>query len=884
MADSPFRIKKSAVLVPVATPSLTQQGELAYDSSDDKLKVRGASTTDAVVSENKTQDLNNKTIESSVIDADLNTISNIDNADIKAGAAIEVAKLAALTTNRAVQSNGSGVLEPSSVTSTELGHLSGVTSAIQTQLNSKVDEVASTDNAIVRFDGTGGAVQNSAVVISDANALTGATSIVVDSLTIDNATISSTANPLLLVAASGFDVNMTVAGGAAVGIQGGPLRLPEISTPATPSSGFGHMYFKSDGFAYQQNDDGTETKIGEGAGGINYIENPDAESSTSGWATYADAASSRPVDGTGGSPNVTWTRSTSSPLRGVASFLFTKDAANRQGQGASYDFTIDNADLARVLQISFDYEIASGTYSGGTSSTDSDLIVYIYRTTATGRLIEPSVIKLDGGVAGVKYSYRGEFQSDSDATGYRLILHVATTSASAFTVKFDNVVLGPSQNVNGAIVGPWQDYPSIPTLGGYSVQPTIDYLKWRRVGDILQVNLRVSGGTLSASDWTLPLPAGLVAASTTLRAMGVGNSESSTASRKELVAWTSATSAFFVSAQSDFSGGTLVGTALAGGSNRITIIAETPIVGWGATATLGQDADTRVLAMEAYKASGAQTSSGSYQDVSSLTLVKTDGLNFDATTGIGTITVAGWYLLDAQVGFDYNAAGVRYVAIDVNGTRVAYDTNEPLATNTTLCHTQKIVYLVAGNTFKMQAFQNSGGNLNYATTEGFRPRLSAMRMSGPSQMAASEVVALKYLNTAGTSITSAVVDVPFATKVFDTHNAFNGATGVFTAPATGKYRITGNLYSQAVTLSTSQSFDIRFKVTSTPEGLSAATLIKQLTYGNGASIAATANASEIYDLVAGNTLQISAASDVTVGLSTSSGRNFICIERIGGIG
>jgi len=390
MSNDSFKIRKSAVILPVSGPTLNEQGELAYDSAVDKLKVRGASTTDSVVTEDKTQDLNNKTIESSTIDADLNTITNIENADIKAGAAIALNKLAALTANRAAQTDGSGVLQTSSVTSTELGHLSGVTSAIQTQLNSKVDEVASTDNAIVRFDGTGGAVQNSSVIISDANAITGVTALTVDSLTIDGATISSTANPVLLTAASGSDINMTVSGGAAVGVQGGPLRLPEIATPATPSSNYGHLYFKSDGFLYQQNDDGTETKVGEGAGGINYIENPDAESSTAGWATYADAAASRPVDGTGGSPNVTWTRSTSSPLRGVASFLFTKDAANRQGQGASYDLTIDSADQARVLQISFDYEIASGTYSGGTSSTDSDLIVYIYRTTATGRLIEPS--------------------------------------------------------------------------------------------------------------------------------------------------------------------------------------------------------------------------------------------------------------------------------------------------------------------------------------------------------------------------------------------------------------------------------------------------------------------------------------------------------------
>ncbi len=43
----------------------------------------------------------------------------------------------ALTANRALISNGSGVVSPSNVTATELDYLSGVTAAVQTQINSK---------------------------------------------------------------------------------------------------------------------------------------------------------------------------------------------------------------------------------------------------------------------------------------------------------------------------------------------------------------------------------------------------------------------------------------------------------------------------------------------------------------------------------------------------------------------------------------------------------------------------------------------------------------------------------------------------------------------------------------------------------------------------
>ncbi len=60
----------------------------------------------------------------------------IVNADVNAGAAIDVSKLAALTASRIVTSDASGFLTTTaSPTLTELSYLGGVTSAIQTQLN-----------------------------------------------------------------------------------------------------------------------------------------------------------------------------------------------------------------------------------------------------------------------------------------------------------------------------------------------------------------------------------------------------------------------------------------------------------------------------------------------------------------------------------------------------------------------------------------------------------------------------------------------------------------------------------------------------------------------------------------------------------------------------
>jgi hypothetical protein len=64
-------------------------------------------------------------------------IAGLTNTEVDASAAIALSKLASLTGNRVLTSNGSGVIAASSVTDTELGYLAGVTSAIQTQLSTK---------------------------------------------------------------------------------------------------------------------------------------------------------------------------------------------------------------------------------------------------------------------------------------------------------------------------------------------------------------------------------------------------------------------------------------------------------------------------------------------------------------------------------------------------------------------------------------------------------------------------------------------------------------------------------------------------------------------------------------------------------------------------
>lgn len=68
----------------------------------------------------------------------LNLSTSIVNTDISASAAIALTKLATTTISRALVSDGSGNISPATTTSTEIGYVNGVTSAIQTQLDAKI--------------------------------------------------------------------------------------------------------------------------------------------------------------------------------------------------------------------------------------------------------------------------------------------------------------------------------------------------------------------------------------------------------------------------------------------------------------------------------------------------------------------------------------------------------------------------------------------------------------------------------------------------------------------------------------------------------------------------------------------------------------------------
>ena len=72
----------------------------------------------------------------------------IVNADVNTSAALEFSKMENLTASRALVSDSNGDVSAATTTSTEIGYVNGVTSAIQTQLDAKASKGFATAMAI----------------------------------------------------------------------------------------------------------------------------------------------------------------------------------------------------------------------------------------------------------------------------------------------------------------------------------------------------------------------------------------------------------------------------------------------------------------------------------------------------------------------------------------------------------------------------------------------------------------------------------------------------------------------------------------------------------------------------------------------------------------
>jgi hypothetical protein len=218
---------------------------------------------------------------------------------------------------------------------------------------------------------------------------------------------------------------------------------------------------------------------GSGQGGINYIENSDFEINADGWVAYDDGASATPASGDGAANLLELDLDSINVLRGTQSLNIHKTAANVQGEGVSYDFAIDPADINKRLFVSFDYSIDVATYVNG------DKRVFIYDIDNTA-LIGAVTNDDDGDIIFPGQDIASRFNATFEATtslNYRLIIHQTSTNANDDNLKIDNVKVSPDTLVPGAIVTEWETVSL--TVNNFSNDAAA--ARMRRVGDSLEV-------------------------------------------------------------------------------------------------------------------------------------------------------------------------------------------------------------------------------------------------------------------------------------------------------------------------------------------------------------------------------------------------------------
>lgn len=457
------------------------------------------------------------------------------------------------------------------------------------------------------------------------------------------------------------------------------------------------------------------------------------ESSIGSWTTYADAAQAQPVDGTGGSPSVTLARTTTSAevLNGTASLKFSKDAVDRQGQGASLDMTVPNYLKGQPCKVSMSAK-ASANFDFGTpfSSNDpSDITVYLYDVT-NSKLLQPYPYTIMSNMG-----YEGTFQIPSDCSSLRLILHVTTTNATAYDLFIDDVSIELAENVTVSLDSDWQAYT--PTFSNLGTVTSIN-VRYRKKGSNIQIAGMYTIGTGAAAVASISLPAGLTTTSDLGTATLVGYLGFQSASDPSGQILASANSTVLnLGLQSSV----LTGLVAANGntfasSTRHSFFCEVPIQGWTSSQVTAASANLNAPVVFLAAQAVGQAVTANVTDITYGTVYK-DTTN-SWSTNIYTVKVPGDYLASLTLSNTSGAFSPRFYK---NG--VAYTVASSASAANFLSNGITLLPdLKVGDTISVRS------DLTSTVQNG---SLAISRISVPSAIYATRVAYLKDIKSSGTN-------------------------------------------------------------------------------------------------------------------------------------
>jgi hypothetical protein len=490
-----------------------------------------------------------------------------------------------------------------------------------------------------------------------------------------------------------------------------------------------------------------------------------------------------PKTGSGGVANVGISASGSSPLIGSYSFLLAKGPGNREGQGWEYDFTIDSGYQAKVLQISFNYIVSgiAGSFVAGTSTTVSDVTVWIYDVT-NGVVIQPSSSKLLSNSVTVSDTFNATFQTASNSTAYRLIFHVSTPNTTDYTLKVDGITVSPSTYVYGTPVTDWQAYT--PTLTGFGTATNVQF-QWRRVGDNVEVRGKLTAGTSTAVEARVTLPS-VTSADTgkipSIQLVGMA-ATSGTASNSRTVLIEPSVGYFTFGVTTAGPLTKANGSSVVGTGETISFFGLVPVQGFSSSVQTSDQTDTRVVAAK-------------YRIAAAVGISPTQPVNF-ATKEIDThaaVTTGSSWKFTAPVSGIYKvstnlAVATTTVTLVIAKNNVIAPTIIGTATTTAYGGGSQIIELNAGDYIDVRCASGALQNTNAATDQC----ISIERLSGPSAIAAVETVTMSAYLNANANVNADAIII-WNTKEFDSHSAYSTTSGQFVAPISGTYEVSTYVY------------------------------------------------------------------------------------------